>query len=81
MVTRTGDTSADLVVYYTVKGSAVAGTDYLPLPGTRKIKASRANVLIKVKTLPGGHGTIKLKLAAAAIYTVGAPAQAKWKLP
>ena len=81
VVTRTGNTAGELVVRYTVKGTAVAGTDYQPLPGTRKMKAGRANVLIKVKTLPGGHGTIKLKLAADAIYTVGAPVQAKWKLP
>ena len=81
VVTRTGDPAGELVVRYTIKGTAVAGTDYQPLPGIRKMKAGRASVLIKVKTLPGGHGTIKLKLAAAAIYTVGAPAQAKWKLP
>ena len=62
LVTRTGDTSGELVVHYTVKGSAVAGTDYAALAGTRKMKAGKASVPIKVKPTADGQGTVKLRL-------------------
>ncbi len=49
--TRTGSTTADLVVRYKVRGSARSGTDYKPLSGTLTIPAGQSSARLKVKTL------------------------------
>ena len=45
-VTRTGDTSAPLTVHYTVAGTAVAGTDYVSLPGAVTIEAGSSTAIV-----------------------------------
>jgi hypothetical protein len=47
-VTRTGDTSQALMVYYTVGGTARNGADYTRLPGAVTIPAGQSNALIVV---------------------------------
>ena len=47
-VTRTGDTSPDLTVLYTVSGTATAGADYGALPGSVTIPAGSATATIAV---------------------------------
>jgi subtilase family serine protease len=47
-VTRTGDTSLPLTVFYTVGGTATAGADYAALPGTVTIAAGDAAAVIPV---------------------------------
>jgi uncharacterized delta-60 repeat protein len=83
LLTRTGDVSADLTVLYSVKGTAVAGEDYLPLRGYRTIKAGRAVAMIRVKPVhdhfrlvQGGRAGVKLEIAAAAGYDVAMPGKA-----
>ena len=44
-VTRIGDVSAPLNVHYTVGGAAVAGNDYVALPGTRRFRLGRQRQL------------------------------------
>ena len=80
IVTRTGDTSGTLLVSYVVKGTAVAGQDYLPLKGTKKLKAGKAQANLSVTLLPGAAGSIKLVLTKADAYTVGSPGQGKLRL-
>ena len=65
---------------YEVKGTAVAGQDYLPLKGTKKLKAGKAQANISVTLLPGATGSIKLVLTKADAYTVGSPGQGKLRL-
>ena len=47
-VTRTGSTAADLVVHYTVGGTATNGTDYTLLTGTVTILAGANTATITV---------------------------------
>ena len=76
-VTRTGDDGAALTVRYKVKGTAVMGVDYKPLPGTVTIPAGTAKAKIRIKPLNGSPhaGTRKLKLVLLApddgSYAVG----------
>ena len=66
--------ASDLVVYYTVKGSAVNGEDYVHLKGYAKIKAGRTSKPIRI--IPQGDlggaskKVVKLTLATNDAYTV-----------
>ncbi len=80
VVDRSGDTSSTLVVAYKVKGTAVAGRDYDPLPGTRKIKANKSQARIKATMLPGATGSLKLILVGTDAYSTASPSQAKVRL-
>lgn len=77
LVTRTGDTSADLIVTYALGGSAANGVDYQALPGTITIPAgqSAAALFIQPKpdALPEGAETVVVRLAASADYALGSP--------
>ena len=53
LVTRTGDTTAPLTVFYKAKGSAKAGMDYKPLPGQVTIPAGSPKAKIKIKAING----------------------------
>ena len=76
-VTRTGPTNADLIVGYSIGGTAVNGLDYQALPGTATIPAGRTYVSILVQPLDDslveGTETVVLKLLAGpdGAYTVG----------
>ncbi len=67
--------STDLYVYYTVKGSAINGTDYSYLRGVAKIKAGKTGKIIKI-TPQGDLGSaakkaVKLILASNTDYIIG----------
>ncbi len=47
-ITRTGDTSADLLVSYTLAGTATNGVDYNSLPGSVTIPAGSASAVVTV---------------------------------
>ena len=75
VVTRPADSDSThpMTVAYMLKGTAVAGVDYAPLPGTVTIPAGKATAKIKVTALdrPAGPVTLRLKLRGV----VGAPGQ------
>ena len=79
-VTRSGDTSSALTVFYTVSGSATAGADYIALPGSATIPAGAIDVLVPVEPLDDplteSAETVVATLAPDAAYTVGSPASA-----
>ena len=76
--------TSDVVVTYTVKGSAVNGTDYVALSGTKKIKAGKTSKPIKI--IPQGDlggaakKTVVLTLAPGTGYTVGTTSKVKVKI-
>ena len=86
LFTRTGDMSATLTVRYKIQGSAKAGLDYKPLPGTVTIPAGAASVKVKVKTIddPAADGLLiaKVKLLPAldGSYALGNSVMAKIKI-
>ena len=83
-VSRSGDVSADLLVAYSVKGSARPGIDYQVLKGTKKIKAGQASAQIKVKPIGDLDGAakavVKLTLLPGTSYAVGTAEPLKVKI-
>ena len=85
-IDRTGaDNSAELRINYMVKGSAVGGTDYNTLKGSKRMKAGKTNVHIRVLPIGDGAGagvkrSVKLVILPGDGYTVGANAEAKVKI-
>ena len=75
---------ADLTIHYTVKGSAIPGTDYQMLKGTAKIKAGKTSKAIKVVPVGdlGGASkkTVVLTLQPGTGYTVGTTGKVKIKI-
>jgi hypothetical protein len=80
MVRRTGSTTAPLIVFYTVTGTATPGSDYAILPGSLTIPRGAVSALIPVTPtddpLMEGTETVVLTLAPRTAYTVGAPSSA-----
>jgi len=78
-VTRTGATTADLTVNYTLGGTATNGTDYATLPTSIVISTGSATADIVVNptvdALLEGNETVTLSLAGGS-YTVGSPGSA-----
>lgn len=79
-VERTGDTAVELMVHYTISGSADAG-DYLEtLSGTLVIPAGESSAPIDFTPLdddePEGAETLELTVVSGAGYAVGSPASA-----
>ena len=76
--------TSDVVVDYTIKGSAVNGTDYVALSGSKKIKAGKTTKPIKVVPQGdlGGEAkkTVVLTLAPGTGYTVGTTGKVKVKI-
>lgn len=78
-VRRSAPTNADLVVYYTVSGSASNGVDYVKLPGSITIPAgqSTAPIIIEPLLAPTGPGnplrTVTLALQAPATTVSNPP--------
>jgi hypothetical protein len=76
-VTRTGDTTADLVVTYLPSGSAVNGADYEALSGSVTIPAGASSATITVTpkddALVEGPETVVLTLTAGTGYVPGTP--------
>ena len=79
-LTRQGDTSAPLSVSYLVAGSATAGADYEPLPGTALFAAGAAATTITVAPidddLTESNESVVVTLSPGAGYGVGTPASA-----
>jgi subtilase family serine protease/subtilisin family serine protease len=79
-VTRTGPTDADLTVHYTVSGSAVAGSDYVTLPGSVTILAGSETATIPVAALDDSTAeldeTVVVSLTFDASYFIGNPGKA-----
>lgn len=79
-VTRLGDTAADLVVNYTVGGTATPGADFGELTGMVNIPAGSSSATIAVSVLADSLleplETVTLTLAAGPGYTVGSYASA-----
>lgn len=75
-ITRTGSTAAALTVNYGVTGSALHGTDYMPLPGVLTIPAGSAVATVVVTPIDDAIGepsqTAVLQLRGGIGYTVGA---------
>ena len=77
-VSRTGDTSAPVTVQYTVAGTALAGTDYVALPGAVTIEAGSATAIVGVTPIDDGafesNESVILTLTAdTAAYSLGSP--------
>jgi subtilase family serine protease len=76
-VTRSGDSTAPLTVHYTVAGTAVAGNDYLSLPGTVTIAAASSTAIVSVIPIDDAayesNESVVLTLATDAAYSLGSP--------
>ncbi len=80
-VRRFGDTNSELVISYSIGGTATNGVDYVPLPGTVTIPAGERRALITVVPLDDGppdiNSTVILRLTPSANsppdYLVGFP--------
>src|SRR6185503_10873755 len=77
---RVGSLAANLVVDYSVSGTAVMGDDYAALPGSITIPAGRTSALITVTpvddALVEGDETITISLTSSPAYNVSDPATA-----
>ncbi len=75
----------DVIVNFTIKGTAANGTDYVQLKTTKKIKAGKTGKPIKVTPLGVGAGTgvkrtVVLTLQPGDGYLVGTPGKVKVKI-
>ena len=79
-IKREGDLSGNLLVFYTIAGTAVNGLDYEILTGSATIPAGAASVEVAIKarndSLLEGDESVILALAANAAYNVGTPSTA-----
>jgi subtilisin family serine protease/subtilase family serine protease len=77
-VTRTGDVSTPLTVQYTVAGTAVAGLDYVALPGTVTIQTGASTAIVVVTPIDDGafenDESVVLTLNPDITYSLGSPA-------
>jgi len=78
-INTTGDTEAPFMVYYTVTGSATAGSDYTALSGSILIPAGSSSASITLTaindTAVEGLETVIVSVKADATYTIGTPPQ------
>jgi hypothetical protein len=79
-VSRIGPVTSDLVVNYSVTGTATNGTDYVSLPGSLSIPAGSTSAVLAVTpiddTLAEGDETVIVTLSASSGYTIGSPSSA-----
>jgi len=79
-VTRTGDTTIDLRVFYTIGGTATNGVDYRRLRGNATIRSGRASGTITLQpiddTISEPDETAILTLSADPNYIIGSPSTA-----
>ena len=83
--TRTGGTTSNLVINYTLSGTAIAGADYLQLGGGAlptfvTIPTGSASTTLTIQALANSTGAsseiASLTLASSGGYTVGSPGSA-----
>lgn len=76
-VSRTGATTADLNVLYSVSGTATNGSDYQRLRGRATIRTGASSANIQVRpiddAIPELDETVILTLSPNASYTIGSP--------
>jgi hypothetical protein len=74
-VTRTGSTGSSLTVFYTVEGTATAGSDYIALPGSVTIPAgwSRADIVVTPinDSLVESREAVVVNLSSKSHYRIG----------
>ena len=79
-VSRTGDTTDQVTVNYSVTGSAVNGTDYAMLTTTAIIPAGQSSVNVVVTPIddaaPEDDETVIVTVTSGTGYTVGSPSAA-----
>ena len=78
-VMRTGGMTADLVVHYTLGGTAANGSDYGKLTGTVVIPDGMSHAVIRIEPLRDGRmegqEMVTIALAAGEEYFLGCPAK------
>lgn len=78
--TRNGNPTGDLLVYYSVAGTAVAGTDYTPLAGVVLIPDGQSSTTIPFLPIDDkaveSNETVVATITTDAAYTVGSPSSA-----
>jgi len=76
-VSRTGDTSVPVTVRYTVAGTALAGTDFVALPGAITIATGSSSAIVRVSPINDGafesDESVILTLTADTAYSLGSP--------
>jgi alpha-tubulin suppressor-like RCC1 family protein len=80
-ISRTGDTSTNLLVYYTTSGStATSGYDYSALPGYVYIYAGQSSATIYIDVIDDSivesSETVRLTISSNAAYNIGSPSYA-----
>jgi len=79
-VTRTGSTTADLLVDRPRSGTATSGVDFAAMPNPIVIRAGQSSVIVPVTpiddALVEGPETVILTLSSTATYTVGTASSA-----
>lgn len=79
-VSRSGAVNYDLVVNYTIAGSAIPGVRYSPLSGSLTILDGAATATVNVTPIPNdtaeGNQTVLLTISPSPGYNVGAPSNA-----
>jgi len=79
-ISRSGDTSTALTVYFTVSGTASGGADYSSLPASVKMPAGVTTATLEVTPLDDSHydgaETVTVSLNLDTQYVVGAPGSA-----
>lgn len=81
---RAGATTSDMVVNYTLSGTATSGVDYIGLTGTATILAGEVGVnvpfTVSEDTLAEGTETVTLQLVEAAGYGLDLPSFATFEI-
>jgi subtilase family serine protease len=79
-LSRTGDTSKALTVYFAVSGSATPGSDYVALPASAQFPVGAATVDLTVTplndSLVESNETVVLTLTGSVGYSAGTPSAA-----
>ncbi|HEY6170206.1 MAG TPA: PKD domain-containing protein, partial [Verrucomicrobiae bacterium] len=79
-ISRSGDTSASLTVFYSLGGSAGNGADYQSLGTSVTIAAGSSSATVTVMPIDDsqaeGSESVTLTLAANSAYTIGSPSSA-----
>ena len=79
-ITRAGNTAEDLVVYYSLSGTATAGTDFIAINNSVAIPAGDSSATIIIIPLDDnvyeGDETIEIKITNDLGYIVSAPSSA-----
>jgi len=77
---RTGNVATELLVQYSVGGTASSGVDYTAMSGVVSIPAGQANAVVTFNALDDaeveGNESVTLTLLANAAYTVGSQSNA-----